>query len=147
MRFKILLILLTGFLIICKKDFRVIEATMQEWTGGRQKTGRGVNYKITIIAETTSNKLELHELWINKKLCVHRLFNLANNEQGNTFNKNDTLILTGTVIINEYIVIGDIKKEPPFSFNEEIVIGYSLRNRMMYRPVSDIKILKPLFYR
>ncbi len=40
-----------------------------------------------------------------------------------------------------------INEEPPFLFNEEIVIGYSLKNKMLYKSASEIKILKPLYHK
>ncbi len=147
MRFLILLILIAGFLVICRKDFTIAEATKQEWTGGRQKSARGVNYRITIIAGMSDRKLKLKELWVNGKLTIFRLNNLTSNEPGNSFNKNDTLILTGTVMLDESPGDDNIMENPPFLFNEEIVIGYSLKNKMLYKPVIEIKILKPLYHK
>jgi len=144
-RFLILLILIAGFLVICRKDFTIAEATKQEWTGGRQKSARGVNYRITIIAGMSDRKLK--ELWVNGKLTIFRLNNLTSNEPGNSFNKNDTLILTGTVMLDESPGDDNIMENPPFLFNEEIVIGYSLKNKMLYKPVIEIKILKPLYHK
>jgi hypothetical protein len=146
-RFLILLILIAGFLVICRKDFTIAEATKQEWTGGRQKSARGVNYRITIIAGMSDRKLKLKELWVNRKLTIFRLNNLTSNEPGNSFNKNDTLILTGTVMLDESPGDDNIMENPPFLFNEEIVIGYSLKNKMLYKPVIEIKILKPLYHK
>jgi len=146
-RFLILLILIAGFLVICRKDFTIAEATKQEWTGGRQKSARGVNYRITIIAGMSDRKLKLKELWVNGKLTIFRLNNLTSNEPGNSFNKNDTLILTGTVMLDESPGDDNIMENPPFLFNEEIVIGYSLKNKMLYKPVIEIKILKPLYHK
>lgn len=135
------------FLIFCKKDFRILEGTMQEWTGGRQKSGKGVNYRITIITETSSDKLELLEFWVKKRLCKHKLFNLTTNAFCNSFNKNDTLILTGTLMIYDLKNNIDSTKEVPFDFTEQIVIGYILKNKTKYKPYNDIKTLKPLLFK
>jgi hypothetical protein len=146
-RFIILVLLITGFTTLVKRDFRIVEATRQEWTGGRQKSARGLNYRVTIIAGKGSGKLKLQELWVNRKLIPHRVFNLTKNEPGVSFAKKDTLVITGTVIINESISSDSIYKEPPFIFTEELIIGYKLNNRMLYKPVSEIKILDPLYHK
>ncbi|UCH15401.1 MAG: hypothetical protein JSV22_05400 [Bacteroidales bacterium] len=138
------ILLFISVLIFCKKDFRILECTMQEWIGGRQKSGKGVNYKITMVTETTSDKLELKELWIRERLCKHKLYNLNTGEFGNSFNKNDTLILTGTLTIYDLKNNIDSTREVPFDFSEQIVIGYILRNKTKYKPYKDIKALKPL---
>jgi hypothetical protein len=146
-RFIILIILLTGFTALFKRDFRIVEATRQEWTGGRQKSVRGLNYRVTIIAGKGSGKLKLQELWVNRKLIPHRVFNITKNEPGNSFTRNDTLLLTGTLIINESVSIDSIDKEPPFVYTEELIIGYKLNSRMLYKPVSEIKVLNHLYHK
>ncbi len=146
-RFIILALLITGFLVSLKRDFRIVEATRQEWTGGRKKSARGLNYRVTIIAGKGSGKLKFQELWVNRKLIPHRVFNITKNEPGNSFVKNDTLVLTGTVIINGSISSDSIYKEPPFIFTGELIIGYKLNSRMLYKPVSEIKTLNTLYHK
>ena len=146
-RFIILVLLITGFTTLVKRDFRIVEATRQEWTGGRQKSVKGLNYRVTIIAGKDSGKLKIHELWVNRKLIPHRVFNITKNEPGNYFLKNDTLVISGTVILNGSISSDSIDKEPPFIFTGELIIGYKLNSRMLYKPVSEIKILNPLYHK
>jgi hypothetical protein len=146
-RFIILIILITGFIVLVKRDFRIIEATKQEWTGGRQRSVRGLNYRVTIIAGKGSGKLKLQELWVKRKLIPHKVFNITKNEPGNYFVKNDTLLLTGTLLIDESVSIDSMDKEPPFKYTEELIIGYKLNSRMLYKPVSEIKVLNHLYHK
>jgi hypothetical protein len=146
-RFIIFVTVITTFLVLPKRDFRIVEATKQEWTGGRQKSVSGLNYRITIIAERGSARLKLKELWVNRNLVPCKVFNLTKNEPGNSFGRNDTILLTATVIVNESSDIDRIDEEPPFTFTGELIIGYKLNGRMLYRPVSEIKILNTLYHK
>jgi hypothetical protein len=146
-RVIILIILLAGFTFLFKRDFRIVEATRQEWTGGRQRSVRGLNYRVTIIAGKGSGKLKLQEMWVNRKLIPHRIFNITRNEPGNSFARNDTLLLTGTLIIYDTVSIDSIDKEPTFTNTEELIIGYKLNRRMLYKPVSEIKVLSHLYHK
>lgn len=142
-----LLIILSGFFGFFGKDFRIIEATSQKWVGGLQSTGEGVNYKITIVARTNSDKLNIEEVWIKNKLCKHKIFNPKIRKFGNNFFKNDTIFLTATIKVNNSKSNPGKDIQLPVDCNSETVIGYTIKNKKKYKPVDNIKILKSLYYK
>ena len=142
-----LLIILSGFFGFLSKDFKVIEATSQRWSGGLKEAGEGINYKITILARTNSDKLNIEEVWIKNKLCKYKMFNSTTKKFGNNFCKNDTIFLTATIKVNNTKSDPGKDKQLPVDYNSETVIGFKIKNKKKYRPVDNIKILKPLYYK
>lgn len=142
----IMLVLFTGIFGFFKKDFKIIEATRQEWTGGLRESGKGINYKITLEAKKNSDKLKFEDIWIKERTYKYKIYNISENKPGNVFKKNDTLIISAT--IKTHKDDNSLKEEQlPFDYTNESVIGYKLKNKKKYKPVGDIRILKPSYYK
>jgi hypothetical protein len=147
MRFILIIILfLSGFFGFFRKDFKIIEATKQEWTGGLKESGKGINYRVTIVAKTNSDKLLIEGLRIYQKEYYCKKFNLSDKNAGKSFEKNDTIIIVSTTK-GKNKDSSNINKQPSRDCNSEIVIDYKLKNRKKCRSVENIQILKPEYYK
>jgi len=78
-----------------KGDFKLVKATQQGYAGGRAASGYGTNYEITIVAQTSSNKLKFNSLWIGKeRLEISLQLQKGQVRDGaETFKKGDTLYI------------------------------------------------------
>ncbi len=147
MRFPVLLmVLFFGISGFFSKDFKIIDATMQEWTGGLQESGKGVNYRITVVVKKKSDKIKIDGIRIKEKVYNCRIFNLSNKEAGKYFEKNDTILITSSIRINNK---SNSNTEKPLfgDCSPEASIDYLFKGRKRCIPVSNIKKLKPEYYK
>lgn len=142
----IIIVFFSGFIGFFSRDFKIIEATKQEWTGGLKESGKGINYRITIVARTNSNKLIIEGLRINEKEYHCKKFNISDKNAGKSFEKNDTIIIISSIKADNKSNL-NIDRQPSKDCNSEIVIDFQLKNRKKCRPVDNIIILKPEYYK
>lgn len=131
------------------QDFEIIEATSQKWTGGRARSGHGVNYKITIVCKKKLKALSFDKLWLKDEPLL--LKTAKNTTEKLTFAKNDTIFLIAAkkVKTNEY---GDEIKEdkkteqPPVKFETEGLISYQVKRKNNHFLLPKFKKLEAIYY-
>ena len=128
------------------RDFKIVKATMEEWTGGLKESGKGINYRITVLVKKNSDKLKIYGIRIKDKEYDCRIFNLSDENKGKYFEKNDTILITSS-IRNGYKAKSNKKEQITSDCNAELVIDYNLRKKEKCIPVNNIEKLKPKYYR
>ncbi|MCD6557241.1 MAG: hypothetical protein J7K64_08625, partial [Bacteroidales bacterium] len=94
---KVTVFLLFSFISIsnnnCFKKFELIRATSQEWHGGRESTGFGTYYELTIIPAVNSDNLIFDKIWIGKNYFEIQSFQKGKKMRNNLFSKGDTITI------------------------------------------------------
>jgi len=127
-------------------DFKVLEATSQKWVGGIISAGSGINYQLTLLANQSSGKIKIDQLWVGDqyfKVTAIKKFP-ASEKEG--FEKGDTIYINAKVAHpapphKEYF-----EQAPPFSYNGAALIGYELDKKRKFIIVEEIKKLSSIAY-
>ncbi len=158
---KTLLILFLSLLSIsdtsCHKPFELINAASQKWTGGRQETGYGTYYELTIITNTNSDKLLFDRLWIGKKYFDIQSFQKGKKMRNNLFGKGDTI----TIRVNKSVKLKPMpfvrkddnndkcltEKHPlPKVYEGEALLSYVYKGKRKYFEIKHFTVLEPINY-
>ncbi len=130
---------------IPKKDIKIIKAVKQEWIAGRKESSKGVKYEITLVPLKSSNRLKFEKFWVNGILTNFKIHNPRTRKFGNTFFKNDTLILYSSY--SSSFNPGKNEKLPD-ELNEEVVIEYKINKRKnRFCTVETFSIVKPVQFK
>ena len=136
-------------------DFKVLEATSQKWVGGTIGSGSGINYQLTLIANQSSEKIKIDQLWVGDqyfKVTAIKKFP-ASEKEG--FEKGDTIYIKATVAHPRPVspVSGEkdpthIKpsQSPPFTYDGAALIGYELNKKRKFIIVEKIKKISSIAY-
>lgn len=130
------------------KDFDIVGATSQKWTGGRPESGRGIDYEIKLKAHLGSDILKIDRLWIGDSFYKVRVFKLVGTKQVKDFKKGDEILVKASFV--EYPSIAPEKRpknktekiELPQKYNGAALIGYTLKDKRLYKEVKKIEKLK-----
>ena len=108
---------------------RILEATRQEWTGGRKETGKGVDYEIKLVVQKGSAKLRFVSITVDQMGCDYKVSNMTRPEKINRYCKGDTLMINALL------------KNPPEPLQAKVksypVIGCSFKKSVYYFPVRQ----------
>ncbi len=158
---KTLLILFLSMLSIsdtsCHKKFELISAVSQKWTGGREETGFGTYYELTIVPNTDSDNLLFDRLWIGKKYFDIQSYQKGKKMRNNLFGKGDTI----TIRVNNSVrpkpmpfVRKDdnndkclTEKHPlPKEYKGEALLSYVYKGKRKYFTIKHFTESEPLAY-
>lgn len=136
--------------ILCGDKFVIADATSQEWHGGREETGYGTYYELTIIPKTNSENLMFDKLWIGDKYFEIQCFQKGKRVKNNTFNEGDTI----TIQINDAYIPNKFQKEKskmkhedlPLQYKGEALLSYKHKNKRKYKTIKSFKKLENLNY-
>jgi len=158
---KIFYILLISFITItnnsCIKKFELINAVSQKWTGGRQETGFGIYYELTIVPNTDSDNLLFDRLWIGKKYFDIQSYQKGKKMRNNLFGKGDTITIRVNNSVKPKPVHFDKKddyknkclteKHPlPHEYDGEALLSYIYKGKRKYFTIEHFTALKPVYY-
>ena len=144
-------LILTLFSSQCFEKFEITNATSQEWKGGRQETGYGTYFELTIVPEVNSNVLIFDELWIAKKFFQVQCYQKGKRVKNNTFGPGDTI----TIRVNDRIVPKEFQKEldkntvqkdPPKDYKGEALLSYTLKGKRKYKVIEKFTKIEPINY-
>ncbi|MFC2097432.1 hypothetical protein ACFLSI_03755 [Bacteroidota bacterium] len=152
-------ITLSGFILIVLSiiciitPYRIIEATSQDWAGGRPEAGYGTYYKLRIIVFTGSEKLYIDQFWVGDDYYEIKPYINPGQFKNNYFSKGDTIRIQATKYSGSDITKDkNIQKSsnkyiaPPNNYKGEAIIGYKYRNKRKYKKIKFFKKLKKLNY-
>lgn len=134
------------------KDFKIIDATSQEFLGGIPEAGYGTNYTLTILAQKSSQKLTIDQMWIGNKFFEVKAKKKDHAPNDFSFAKNDNIIIafsdiTKTNKEGEIISKGHEKKpDPPYDFQGTALIGFTLKDKRKYKEVQAFRKLEKQVY-
>lgn len=136
----------------CSRDFKVIEASKQKWSGGIPDAGKGTNYVVKMLAKTDHEKLYIDQLWIGEDFYKVQAYKQKQNRRDTLFVKNDTIWIKATKLLqpNRKGVMVEKKayenKEKPIDSESEALIGYILKGKRKYKEIESLKELKFIPY-
>ena len=135
----------------CSDKFDIINTTSQEWKGGRQETGYGTYYEMTIVPEVNSTVLIFDELWIGELFFQIQCYQKGKRVKNNTFGPGDTI----TIRVNDRIVPKEFQKEndiktdsknPPKKYRGDALLSYTLKGIRKYKIIEKFTKIKPVYY-
>lgn len=144
------LILILPLWFGCPK-VKVLEATSQEWAGGRQESGFGTRYVIHLQAKRSSDKLEIDQIWIGENYFDIKELRSPQYKKLSSFSRGDTLTVNVGV---KYQVLDNGKtqqidgtsKEPPKAFSGAALLGYRFKGKRKYIEIETFKQLEKIIY-
>ncbi len=151
MKFYQLLFILLVSCCMCGKDFEIIKSTSQKWYAGREIAGYGTYYKLTIVPQKKSDKMQFNTFWIGEKAFPVIAYTKNKNKtkiisEENKFAKNDTIY----IVINDRTVVNSSKDTvniaPPYKFEGEALLGYTVKGKKKYHEIKQFTKLKTLNY-
>ncbi len=138
-----------------QRQFKILEATLQVWTGGAHSGGSGVNYRLMLLVHKSSSKLILDTLWTGDACYPLLLSHAGRGNPGSGFMKNDTIYLSASKR-NPMEPDGKGEKATykageknciaPIVFNGTALLGYRYRGKRKYMTLLKFKELPPLRY-
>lgn len=143
----VLIFLVLGF----GPKFKLVEASSQEWAGGRYETGFGTYYKMTLITRGGSEKLQVEDLWIGDSFFEVKALKNPANKSDLIFAKRDTVYVKWSLNFKpdkegvSKQVVG-AQKEPPFEFNGEALLGYTWKGKKKFFEIKDFRKLEKIIY-
>jgi hypothetical protein len=108
---------------------RILEATRQEWTGGRQETGKGINYDIKLIVLKSSSRLKFVSIAVEQQGCNFKVSNISRPEKINHYHKGDTLVINA--------LLKNPKEKQQTRTKPYPVIGCLYKKSIYYFPVRQ----------
>ena len=121
---------------------KVIDASCQTVVPGRKESPVSVQYEVLIRAGRSSDVLAIDRAWVQDKVIPVRLFSWPDKKPEHTFSKGDTLLLRMTFFKTDQ---GKPEAGPsllPEKYRgKDLIIGYEIRKRRKYMPVTRIKRL------
>lgn len=83
-------------LFVKSPDFELLSASAKKWTGGMQGTGGGLNYRIEIVVNHSSEKLVFTELLVPDECLEVKIIRRDLVCKDVNFNKGDTIVITAS---------------------------------------------------
>lgn len=136
----------------CTKDFEIVEATKQRWTGGNADAGSGTDYVVKMVAKQNHEKLTIDQLWIGDDFYKVFAFVQDQNTRNTLFVKKDTIFIKAHYLQqpNRKGVMMEVKEyenlDKPYDFKGEALIGYTLKGKRKYKEIEKLKTLKYIPY-
>ena len=130
---------------------KVVDATSQQWAGGRYESGFGTDYKITFITKKKSDKIKIDELWVGDDFFeVHAVKDLAHRSD-HSFSRKDTIYITAGVKFKpdghgKDVKVKGLTKPAPRELNGEALIGYTYRGKRKYIRIEKFRVLEKIIY-
>lgn len=140
----------------CFKQFELINATSQKWYGGREETGFGTYYELTIVPKTNSDNLVFDQIWIGKKYFDIQCFQKGKKMRNNLFAKGDTVTIRVNKDEVKRIMPFEskedkddclIKKHPlPKEYEGEALLSYVYKGKRKYFEIKKFTEIEPVNY-
>lgn len=152
MKYLLFILSLLFIFPFCLKDFDVLEATSQKWTGGTPDSGKGTNYAVTMLAKTNHENLQIDQLWIGDNFYKVQPYKRTQNRRDTSFVKNDTIFIQANLLFqpDQKGVMLEVKNyeniEKPCDYDGEALIGYELKGKRKYKEIEKLKQLKYIPY-
>jgi len=146
------LITFTSFNIDCKEKFEIINATSQDWFGGRKEAGKGTYYELTIVPTVESEKLSFDKIWIGEKYFNISCYQKGRRVKNDTFGAGDTV----TITINDSFApkpMPFVEEEgyeqdpkPPVSYKGSALLSFVYKSKRKYKIIENFTKLENLNY-
>ncbi len=148
------------------QDFEFVKATSQAWAAGMRGGGSGINYQIIVVANESSKKVSIQEVWIKSKFLTYNVITktpLGKSSAATltpTFQKGDTLFIRASEFFKDEEMPEEkdrdktkatkepeIKREVPSAMkNCEALIVYKRKRKTKELQIAAIEKLRYLAY-
>ena len=130
---------------------KLVDATSQDWYGGRYESGHGTDYVFTLKARGGSDKLVLDQLWMDDDYYeVKAVKNLAKRSDLD-FEKKDTLFIR---VGKKYqpdkdgqmLKITGKSVKSPKEYDGVALLAYTWKGKRKYMEIKEFRILEKIIY-
>jgi len=150
---KYLIIILSIFGFLFQPKIKLVDAVSYSWAGGRQESGKGINYTFKFVAGKSSEILEINQLWVDSVYFeVKPQRQLKDLSISHEFEKHDTIIIQANhrFLPDENMELkaaySNEQIPPPYEYSGKALIGYKKRGKQKYLEIEEIKNQKPKYY-
>ena len=145
----------TALIILCifgwfggGTPFKQFDASEQTSMGGRQESGKTVNYTIKVVVKQSSSKLQFNTLWLGvDNVDIYLRKADGSFLEGNRFEKGDTVLVVAykRYLPNEDGALQLRKEHPnktvPVEYGGSALLKYSLKGKTKYYIISKFNKL------
>ncbi len=138
-------------ILFCGAKVKLLDATSQEWYGGQYESGRGTDYKISLLAGGGSDELVLDELWLGEDFYeIKAVKNLAR-KSDLKFEKRDTIYVQAGKKYKpdengRMVKVAGKSVEPPKEYNGVALMGYTWKGKRKYIEIEKLRVLEKIIY-
>jgi len=153
MKMLVGLYLFISFSCLPFHDIKILDASSQKFQGGREESGSGIQYRIQLIANKDSEKLEIVGVWVDQKMYKPRIVVKSGFQLVGDFQKGDTLLLTFTKWTHKPEAFETPSEElqsnnmPPEKFKGEGIIEGRIKRKSFFKEIPHFIELNPKEYR
>ncbi len=153
MKILVGLYLFISFSCLPFHDIKILDASSQKFEGGREESGSGIQYRIQLIANKDSKKLEIVGVWVDQKMYKPRIVVKSSFQQVGDFQKGDTMLLTFTKWTHKPEAVETLSEEllnnnmPHEKFKGEGIIEGRIKRKSFYKEIPHFTKLNPKEYR
>ena len=150
MKLIILTIILTfsSFSIDCNEKFEIVKASSQEWKGGRQETGFGTYYELTIVPKVNSESLRFDKLWIAETYFQISCYQKGKRVKNDTFGPKDTvtILVNDETVPNQILLVENENPSPPKIYKGDALLSYVYKGKRKYKIIDKFTKIEAVYY-
>lgn len=152
MRYLFILMSLFFLSFMCDRPtVKVIDATSQSWHGGVKGSGRGVNYRVSVIVGKDSDVLSFDSLWVGDRGYPVQASRPHPFTSADGFHKNDTVTIYASMHQaanpdGDLIPLPVPSKGAPVSYEGDALLSFKVKQKQFYVVVKEFRRLEQLDY-
>jgi hypothetical protein len=148
-------LLLTSFIgliiLFCGVKVKLVDATSQEWYGGRYESGKGTDYVLTLKAKGSSDKLIIDELWVGEDYYEVKAVKNRAKRSDLSFEKRDTIFVTAGKKLKpnengELVKVSGKNVKAPKDFSGAALLAYTWKGKRKYLEITELRVLEKIIY-
>ena len=149
---KIVLASLIGIIILCfGAKVKFVDATSQDWYGGRYESGRGTDYVFTLKARGGSDKLVIDKLWVDDDFYEVKAVKNPAKRSELDFEKKDTLYVRAGKKYQpdkngQMVKVQGKSIIAPKEYDGVALLAYTWKGKRKYMEIKEFRILEKLIY-
>lgn len=127
-------------------ESEIVAVYSQTFAGGVKGTPQGIKYKILMVAPRNNEHFNIIGCWINDEYAIAKPFKDKPGINKILFNKGDTVTLSVNLTLTPEGYKATAIEKPiskPTGFNDKILVGYEVNNRVNYIGFNKITELSP----
>ena len=148
---KYLSIMLLALIFGWGSKIQIIQSTSQEWVGGLQESGYGIDYMLIIKANAGSDQLQIVDLWVGDIHMKVKVFPDPTDLLARSFKKGSRVMVKAGAAFRpgpdektQLLSADSLKK--PYNFKGEGLLGYTCKGTRSYLEIAEFKKLAKIIY-
>lgn len=148
---KIIFMLLSLMLLNLRPEpVKLVSATSESWTGGFKGSGRGVNYRLTLVVNKSSRVLSFDSLWVGDRPFQVQASKPNPFNPADGFQRKDTVIIyaslhQGANLDGELLPLPTVDGRQ-VAYKGEALLSYWLKGKRHFLVIETLEALPSVEY-